>query len=271
MKTPPRLPLRPAVQLAASLAVLVAFQARASLLVNGGFESGFTSWTRVDQVGSEGSFEPQTGTLSPLNGLPVPAPPEGTTAAMTDAFGPGSHVLYQDFQVPSGLTSASLSFSLFVQNAADDFFAPDHLDFATPDLNQQARVDLLTSASDPFSVASGDILLNLFRTLPGDPLTDGYRSFHVDILALLQVHEGQTLRLRFAETDNVNIFNLGVDNVHLEAIPEPAGWAVCLAAGCLVAGIVRRRRVTRTPTAQDSRRVAGGCSPGVPGRQDESL
>src|SRR5215467_6229434 len=62
------------------------------LILNGGFESGFTSWTRVNQLGSEGAFFLQTGTLSPVNGDPVPAPPSGVFAAMTDALGPGSHV-----------------------------------------------------------------------------------------------------------------------------------------------------------------------------------
>ena len=61
------------------------------LILNGGFESGFSSWIRVNQVGSEGTFFLQTGTLSPLVGDPVPSPPEGVTAAMTDAAGPGSH------------------------------------------------------------------------------------------------------------------------------------------------------------------------------------
>src|SRR5205807_739403 len=67
------------------------------VISNGGFEAGLTSWTRVDQLGSEGTFFSQSGSLSPVNGNPVPSPPEGATAAMTDAPGPGSHVLYQDF------------------------------------------------------------------------------------------------------------------------------------------------------------------------------
>src|SRR5262252_2097616 len=62
------------------------------LILNGGFESGLTSWTRVDQLGSEGTFFPQSGTVSPVNGDLVPAPPGGAFAAMSDAFGPGSHV-----------------------------------------------------------------------------------------------------------------------------------------------------------------------------------
>src|SRR4029079_19814281 len=111
------------------------------LILNGGFESGFLSSTRANQLGSEGNFFLQTGTVSPVNLDSVPAPPGGTTAAMTDALGPGSHILYQDFIVPS--PNATLSFSLFVGNRANMFATPATLDFSTPALNQQARVDIL--------------------------------------------------------------------------------------------------------------------------------
>src|SRR5687768_14235830 len=114
--------------------------AAAPLLVNGGFELGFSGWTRVDAVGSEGSFLLQTGTTSPVTGLPVPPPPGGNTAAMTDAEGPGAHVLFQDFLVPATVSAATLMFDLFVGNRASAFFAPNTLAFDTPTLNQQARV-----------------------------------------------------------------------------------------------------------------------------------
>jgi hypothetical protein len=199
--------------------------ANAQVIVNGGFESGFTGWTRVDQVGSDGTFLLQTGTASPVNGDPVPAPPEGTTAAMTDAQGPGSHLLYQDFTLGSiGFASANLSFSLFVGNRADAFVTPSTLDFATPELNQQGRVDIITTLADPFSVAAGDVLLNAYQTQVGDPLVSGYTNIVVDVTSLFNAHLGQTLRLRFAEVDNVFIFQLGVDNVGLSAqvVPEPS-------------------------------------------------
>jgi hypothetical protein len=99
----------------------------------------------VNQLGSEGNFLLQTGTLSPINGDVVPLPPGGTFAAMTDAFGPGSHALYQDFVVPTG--NAILSFSMFIGNRANAFFVPASLDFSTPALNQQARVDILKAAT----------------------------------------------------------------------------------------------------------------------------
>jgi hypothetical protein len=218
------------------------------VISNGGFEAGFTAWTRDNQTGSEGTFMLQSGTMSPVNGDAVPAPPQGTTAAMTDAAGPGSHVLYQDFLVPTA-DPATLSFALFIGNRANAFFTPASLDFSTPALNQQARVDIISSAADPFSVAAADVFLNLYQTKPGDPLISGYNTITTDITALLAAHVGETVRLRFAEVDNVFSFQMGVDNVSINAVvPEPAstlllGAALAALFGCRIGTRSRRERV----------------------------
>jgi len=231
--------------LSSALACTLAMQARADLITNGGFESGFSGWTRANQLGSDGQFFAQTGILSPVNSFTVPAPPQGLTAAMTDALGPGAHVLYQDFVVPSVVPGASIGFALFINNnnGALAFFNPSTLDFATPALNQQARVDILKTSADPFSVASADILQNLFQTTPGSPLLSGYNNFLIDLTTLLQAQQGQTLRLRFAETDNVAAFNLGVDNVSIDvganAVPEPASFLMVIGA-LLGVGLLKR-------------------------------
>ena len=234
-----------AMRLVLSLACVACLPAQAAVIVNGGFETGFAGWTRSDQIGSEGTFALQTGTTSPVTASPVPAPPQGAFAAMTDAEGPGSHVLYQDFFVAAPVLSGTLSFSLFVQNQATAFSSPNTLDFASPALNQQARVDILTAGSDPFSVAPGDVLQNLFRTMPGDPLVSGYNTLSFDIAGLLNAHANETLRLRFTEVDNVNLFQLGVDNISLTsaAVPEPPTWLLALAAlGILLLRGPRTRR-----------------------------
>lgn len=228
------------ISLGCALACALSTGAHGGLLTNGGFEGGFSSWTVVDQTGSDGSFLLQTGALSPLTLTPVEPPPEGTSAAMTDAMGPGSHVLYQDFLVPMFVPGAFAMFSLYINNAAPDFFTPPHLDFASTAsdpllrINQQARVDIMTTGADPFSVAPGDVLQTLFQTQPGDPLVSGYQNFLVDITPLLQARQGQTLRLRFAETDNVLNFNFGVDAVDVNLVPEPSTWVMMALAAVLL-------------------------------------
>lgn len=232
-----------ALWLAGALLCALSARGQAQIIVNGGFEAGLSGWTTADQEGSDGTFFVQSGDLSPLNGLPVAAPPEGAQAAMTDAGAGGSHVLYQDFVAPTGIPGAVLNFSLFLNNGADDYHTPDNLDWAMTNrqgrlnLNQQARVDILTAASDPFSVAAGDVLLNLYQTAPGDPLVSGYNAFTMDISSLLLAHSGETLRLRFAEVDNVFLFNFGVDQVSLQIVPEPSPAA--LACALFLAGGVR--------------------------------
>ncbi len=211
------------------------------LIANGGFETGFSGWTRVDQLGSDGTFQLQTGTASPVNGFTVPGPREGLRSAMSDSVGPGSHVLYQDFVVPALVPGATLKFSIFVNNGATAFSVPNSLDFSTPALNQQARVDILRGGTDPFSLAPADVLFNAFQTALNSPLVTGYNDFTIDVGALLAANAGQTLRLRFAEVDNVNFFNFGVDAVSLTIIPAPSALAL---AGIVVLGASRRRRAS---------------------------
>ncbi len=249
MSTPARLA---ALACAMALGLAATAPTQASTIVNGGFESGFASWVRVDQVGSDGTFFLQSGLASPLNADPVPAPPGGNAAAMSDGFGPGAHVLYQDFLATPG--SQTLSFDLFVGNRADRFATPASLDFALTSqagaqtLNQQVRVDLLRAGADPFSVAAADVLLSLYLSQVGDPLVAGYRTFATDVGALLGAHNGELLRLRFAETDNLAQLQLGVDNVAIGAavtpIPEPT-TAALLAVG-LAAVLARRSRGARS-------------------------
>jgi len=138
-----------------------------------------------------------------------------------------------------------LGFSLYVNNdhGAPNFATPANLDFSTPVLNQQARVDIMRTSADPFSVDSADILQNLYRTNASDPLVSGYTNFSFNITGLLQANQEQSLRLRFAEVDNVAPFNLGVDSVSINDIPEPSSIMLTL-GGLLGTAFLRRRRLS---------------------------
>ena len=192
----------------------------ASLILNGGFESAFSNWTTVDQAGgASNGWQIQTGALSPVNLVTVPPPPQGSHAAMTDAGGAGSHALFQSFTVTPGFLT-TLSFSLFVGNQAG-FFNPASLDFNTIP-NQQVRVDILTgvtTVANAFSLSS--VVDNV---LDPNANTAAYVPFSFNITNV--VGAGGTFTLRFAEVDNQNIFNFGVDNVAIvtapQVVPEPA-------------------------------------------------
>jgi hypothetical protein len=227
------------------LGLVVPISAQAvPVLANGGFETGLGGWSRVDQLSSDGTFYLQSGTTSPVAGDPVPAPPQGINAAMTDQSAGGSHALYQDFTASAG--PATLSFSLYVGNRANAFYVPGHLDWAGADLNQQARVDILRSGADDFSIAAADVLLSLFSTQVGDPLVSGYTTYSFDVTSFLGAHAGETLRLRFVEVDNVAPFQFGVDDVRFDAVtpvPEPE-TLVLLGTGlaALLGRFAKRRR-----------------------------
>src|ERR1700693_592373 len=184
-------------------------------VANGGFETNippntFASWTVADQAAGSGSLCVQTGTGSPLNAFAVPAPTEGSFAAMTDQGGPGSHILYQNIAVPA--TGGTLTFDIFIQSfAAFANPSPETLDFNVFP-NQHTRVDIMTTASAVDDVGAG-VLQNVFMTKPGDPLTSGYNKITVPLAPFA----GQTVRLRFAEVDNQLFFNVGIDNVQLSA------------------------------------------------------
>jgi hypothetical protein len=213
------------IALIGAVACLVRQANGAELINNGGFESGFAGWSTASVAGSDGAFLLQSGTSSPVNGTSVPPPPGPVNAAMTDARGPGTHVLYQDFTITAPVGSAILSFDAFVGNRAGAFFvpAPNTLDFSVPAFNQQASVAILLGSASVFST---DVLLTVFQTNPGDPLVSGYKTYSADIASILDAHLNTPLLLRFAETDNVAPFQFGVDNVTLTTspVPEPSSF-----------------------------------------------
>lgn len=185
-------------------------------LTNGGFETGtFAGWHTADVGNTGDGWSVAGGTVSPVSGFTIPAPPQGVSQAVVDQTGPGSHVLYRDIRVDDDL---GLTISLWYANRAGVFFTPRTLDPFSQS-NQQLRVDLVRPTARLRSMKASDILATIFRTRVGAPAQIAPRVLRRD----LSRFEGRTVRLRIAEVDNQFFFQAGVDAVRLVEIEDGPG------------------------------------------------
>lgn len=192
------------------------------LVVNGGFElnggvntSNLTGWTVFNQAfGDQIGWVAQSGTLSPAvaEQYPVPAPPTGSFSAMSTQLDIGTHIISQVITLPEN-GNARLSFRLFIGNRAGDFFSPPTLSFFRSYYQQQFRMDIMDPTADIMDVEAG-VLLNVYQTQPGDAaVSAGYLTVTAD----LSDFDGKSVRLRFAESDNLLFFHVGIDDVSVIA------------------------------------------------------
>ena len=138
------------------------------LVTNGNFAGGsLMGWTVQTQSPNNGHWVTYPGNTLPLSSNTFFLPPEGGYAAAFDQTGNASSVMYQDVAIPAG--KAILSFTYYYRNYNGiDIPNPDTLD-DTVIPNQQFRFDIMNPSADPFSVAPGDVVLNLVQLAPGDP------------------------------------------------------------------------------------------------------
>lgn len=200
---------------AATVAMLaVPASADAAVVTNGDFETGnLSGWTHSDLLSSaDGSWFAYSGTTTPLFSDVVPAPPQGNFAAVTDQGGPGLRILYQDVALPAGFTDLQLSSWVYYQMNAP-VSAPPTLDF-NGGPNEQYRFDVMKPGAPVDSVASGDVLATLFRTVDGDP-----QVLRPVMKALdLTPFAGQTVRIRLAEVDNQEVNNSSADAITISGL-----------------------------------------------------
>ena len=227
--------------------VFAGFNSNAQELVtNGGFETGdFTGWTQEMLTPADGWFV-YTGTLSPINSIPILAPPVGNFAAVADQGAPDSNILYQDIQIPAGET-VTCSAIVYYENVGGEggsvFIIGDGLTLNED--NQQYRVDIMDPNAPSFDTGAG-VLLNLFQTLPGDPNSLGYTTLNFD----LSPFAGSTVRIRAAVVVTENPLNGSIDAVSCvvkTGIPTLSEWGLIAMAGILgIVGfmVMRRRKVT---------------------------
>jgi hypothetical protein len=241
------------------------------LILNGSFEqngglgsSTFPGWAVTTTDGNTGgNWYVQTGTSSPIINLgPLPAPPAGSFAAMTDyglsQGGPAAMALTQSFTV-SGPGSATLSLDYFILNPYSPYVVPDPAtlgDLTQP--NQQARVDILKGAAGSFDVSGSDILANVLQTPPGNPDDPSIDNAYQSLTMNIEFSGAGNYQLRFAAADTQGQIFFGVDHVSLDftpaaaVVPEAESYVLFSSGIALVMFAVRLKvRTVNGPIRQD--------------------
>lgn len=176
-----------------------------NLLQNGNFETGtLAGWTSEDTgaggfVVNNGTFDPE----SPDGALP---PQAGSYSALSQQLGNGHHAIWQDVTIPTTATSAILSWWQRVRNHAAAFVPGQ----------QEFRVELR-------SPTNNQVLETLYATLPGTTLLGNWILPSVSLAA----YRGQTVRIAFAQDDQLGYLNVHLDNIALTAgSPSPTSFDV---------------------------------------------
>jgi len=186
---------------------------------NPGFETGDTTGWTVETNGAALSISVVSGETQTDAGTINPSLTEDFYA-FTSQTGPGNSFLVQTFEVQPGTNR--IFFDIAINNAGGDFFVPDplSLDF-DGEPNQQARFDILAPGAAIDTVDPDDIIAVGYQSQPGDPLSQDWERFDVDVTDELAPFEGETVTLRFVQVDNQGFFNLAIDNLSVGAQPPP--------------------------------------------------
>lgn len=206
-----------------ALTLVASAGAEAATVVNGNFESGDLSGWSVRRETGVGNWYSYKGTNPPIGGkqltAPVPAPPQGAYAAISDEANPDTVILYQDVALRPGYDHRLSLFAYYTSLDPIAVPSPDTLSASDEILagraNQQYRIDVIRPTAPIDSVDPADILRTVFRTRSGDP-----RELSPTLLtADLSPFAGQTVRLRIANAAHEETFNAGVDAVAVESAP----------------------------------------------------
>jgi hypothetical protein len=227
-----------------SIALSAAFAGAAyavpvQLITNGDFESGTLAGWTVNNTGPFGSnffYAVANGGVVPASGQPTAVlAGGGNFVAVSDQNGTGGEELRQGFTV-AATTSLILEFDWFNNSHTGQFGT------VINGSEQAGRVDILSSGAAPLDTGAGvamNLRLNVGTVTPfGATIPWVHEAF--DLSGLVPGN----YEVRFGNGQCCFFQELGVDNVSLLAVPEPATTAL-LGLGLAGIGFVRRRRIGR--------------------------
>lgn len=193
------------------------------------FESGdLDDWRLIDSgngqwfVYEDGAFSPDPLHEGVMAMFRVPDPPQGRFALTSDSIGSGTHILYRDVRLNGRLRLHASPF--YVTHGHPPFNEPATFAHDRPASLQQFRIDVMDPAAPIDSVADGDVLVNVFRTTPGGPVSLPATEVSVDLSTLA----GQVVRVRIAKADNRGPLRAGVDDLRFEPVLPDADASVDL-------------------------------------------
>jgi hypothetical protein len=245
----------------ALVALLAPGGASAATVVNGDFESGALNGWHVYRAIEDGNWFAYSGTAAPIGSKrgaePVQAPPQGAYAAIADEANPDTLILYQDIALEAGQSHQLSLLAYYDSYAPLATPTPNTLSVESEALggqrNQQFRIDVMKPSAPIESLDPADILLTVFQTKPGGPLSMKPTKLTAD----LSPFAGQTVRLRIATAVHEEVLNAGVDAVKVTSTapgqsPSPGG-----SNGSKRFGILKTRTNRKSGTASLTVRVPG--------------
>lgn len=209
-------------------AALAPSGARATTVVNGGFESGTLNGWHVHLATEAGNWFAYKGVAAPIGSKrgadPVQAPPEGSFAATSDEANPDTLILYQDVTLDPGRSQRLSLLAYYDSYEPIAVPIPDTLsvddEVLAGQASQQYRIDVMKPDAPLESLDPADILRTVFETRPGDPQSLPPTRFSADLSAFA----GQTVRIRIANAAHEEVLNAGVDAVSIsDAAPGQSG------------------------------------------------
>jgi hypothetical protein len=211
-------------------ALLIAAPASAgNLISNGSFESGLTGWSIV---GTEGQgFPPVAITYGSATGYPTGAfgeavPADDSASLSSDAVGTRAAYFVSDLSASQGLKQ-SVFLNAGTYAIGFSYYAPAN-GYANP-------VDARFSGS-----IGGITLVNAL--VSAGPVTDWIAISGLTTITTAGFYDAEFL----FTTNGVPAKDVVIDRVYIDAVPEPASWAMLIAGFGLVGAAARRRRVAVT-------------------------